>query len=119
MLAHRSRFKTPADELFQQFSPDGRWIAYRSDESGTNEIWVRRFPGAGSRFQISDGGGIYVFWSKTRHELFYEALDHRIMVVDYREESVPLLPPSRANGQSVKSSIRAYRTWISNRIESA
>ena len=79
--------KTPADELFPQFSPDGRWIAYRSDESGSNEIWVRRFPGAGSRFQISDGGGIYVFWSKTRHELFYEALDHRIMVVDYREES--------------------------------
>jgi Tol biopolymer transport system component/predicted Ser/Thr protein kinase len=78
--------KTSADELFPQFSPDGRWIAYRSDESGSNQIWVRRFPGGGSRFQISDGGGVYAFWSKNRHELFYEAPDHRIMVVDYREE---------------------------------
>src|SRR4029079_8668355 len=78
--------KTPADELFPQFSPDGRWIAYRSDESGSIEIWVRRFPGAGSRFQISDGGGGYVLLLKNRHELFYEAPDHRIMVVDYRQD---------------------------------
>jgi Tol biopolymer transport system component len=78
--------KTSADELFPQFSPDGRWIAYRSDESGSNEIWVRRFPGAGSRQKISDDGGSYPLWSKNRHELFYEAPDHRIMVVDYREE---------------------------------
>jgi len=77
--------KTPADELLPQFSPDGRWIAYRSNETGSNEILVRRFPGAGSRSQISVGGGMYAFWSKNR-ELFYETPDHRIMVVDYHED---------------------------------
>ena len=42
------------------FSPDGRWIAYRSDESGTNEIYVRPFPGGqGGKWQISTGGGLY------------------------------------------------------------
>jgi serine/threonine-protein kinase len=78
--------KTPADEQFPQFSPDGRWIAYRSDESGTNEIWVRRFPGGGRRLQISDAGGMYLVWSKHGRELFYETPDHRIMVVEYRED---------------------------------
>jgi len=79
--------RTSADEVFPQFSPDGRWIAYRSDESGNNEIWVQSFPdGAKSRYQISAGGGSYVLWSKNRRELFYETPDHRIMVVDYRED---------------------------------
>jgi serine/threonine-protein kinase len=78
--------KTSYDELLPQFSPDGRWIAYRSNETGSNEILVRRFPGAASRSQISVGGGMYVFWSKN-HELFYETPDHRIMVVDYHEDS--------------------------------
>jgi Tol biopolymer transport system component len=81
-----SFLKTPADEQFPQFYPDGRWIAYRSDESGTNEIWVRRFPGGGGRLQISDAGGMYLVWSKHGHELFYETPDHRVMVVDYRED---------------------------------
>jgi hypothetical protein len=84
--------QTPADELLPQFSPDGRWIAYRSDESGNNEIFVRRSPGAQLRVQISDGGGMYVLWSSNRHELFYETPDHRIMVVDYHEEADNFIP---------------------------
>ncbi len=77
--------RTPADERIPVFSPDGRWIAYRSDDSGTNEIYVRPFPpsGGGGKWQISNGDGLYAVWSKTGHELFYENLDHRIMVVDY------------------------------------
>jgi len=76
---------TPADERVPVFSPDGRWIAYRSDESGSNEIYVRPFPPAnGGKWQISVGdGGLYAFWSKNGRELYYETPDHHIMVVDY------------------------------------
>ena len=44
---------TPFSEFYPAFSPDGRWLAYQSDESGTNEIYVRPFPGQGGRRQIS------------------------------------------------------------------
>jgi serine/threonine-protein kinase len=76
--------RTPADEMLPRFSPDGRWIAYRSNESGGPEVYVRPFPAAsGGRWQISTGGGIYALWSDNGRELFYETADNRIMVVDY------------------------------------
>jgi len=79
--------RTPADELVPRFSPDGRWIAYRSNESGSDEIYVRPFPaGSGGKWQISVGGGLYAFWANNGRELFYETADNRIMVVDYRVE---------------------------------
>ncbi|MFL6415194.1 MAG: protein kinase domain-containing protein [Bryobacteraceae bacterium] len=79
--------RTQANEIFPRFSPDGHWIAYRSDELGNNEIWVRPFPaGNDARYQISSGGAMYPFWSSKRHQLFYETTDHRIMVVDFRVE---------------------------------
>jgi serine/threonine-protein kinase len=81
--------RTPSDETVPRFSPDGHWIAYRSDESGSSyEIYVRPFPNAsGGRSQISSGGGLYAFWSKNGHELFYETTDNRIMVVNYSVDS--------------------------------
>ena len=76
-----------ADAIVPRFSPDGRWIAYRANESGAPEIYVRPFPPAnGGKWQISTSGGIYALWSNNRHELFYETTDHRIMVVDYKVE---------------------------------
>src|SRR5207249_3264593 len=68
------------------FSPDGRWIAYRSDESGRDETYVRPFPGPGGKWQISTGGGTNPTWSRTRHELFYGTPDQRIMVAPYTVE---------------------------------
>jgi len=65
------------------FSPDGRWLAYLSNESGTPEIYVRAFPDRGGKWQISNNGGAYPMWSRKGHELFFEALDNRIMVVSY------------------------------------
>jgi serine/threonine-protein kinase len=85
--------RTPADELVPRFSPDGRWIAYRSTESGNGEIYVRPFPAAGgSKWQISTGGGLYAFWSNNGRELFYETVDHRIMVLDYTVDGGSFLP---------------------------
>jgi serine/threonine-protein kinase len=78
---------TPADELVPRFSPDGRWIAYRSNESGNNEVYVRPFPASvPGKWQISNGGGLYAFWSANGRELFYETEDRQIMVVNYSVE---------------------------------
>jgi Protein kinase domain/WD40-like Beta Propeller Repeat len=65
------------------FSPDGRWLAYLSTESGISEIYVRAFPDHGGRWQISNSGGVYPMWSRKGHELFFEGLDSRIMVASY------------------------------------
>src|SRR5262249_6283690 len=73
---------TPSGETQPRFSPDGRWLAYESTESGTVEIYVRPFPGPGGKFPISTGGGNAV-WSRARRELLYRAPDGRIMVVPY------------------------------------
>jgi len=75
---------TSADELVPSFSPSGRWIAYRSNESGNNEIYVRPFPaGREGKWQISNGGGLFAFWSTNGRQLFFESAENRIMVVDY------------------------------------
>ncbi len=84
---------TPANEYLPMFSPDGRWIAYRSDESGTFEIYVRPFPaGRGGKWQISTGGGLYGLWSNNGRELFYETAANRIMVVDYTVNGDSFVP---------------------------
>jgi serine/threonine-protein kinase len=80
----RPFLRTPADERYPRFSPDGHWMAYRSNESGTHEIYVQPFPGgAGGKWQISAGGGRFAVWSNHGRELFYGTADNRIMVVDY------------------------------------
>jgi Tol biopolymer transport system component len=75
--------QTPADERTPSFSPDGRWLAYASDESGTFQVYVRAFPDKGGKWQISNSGGTYPMWSRNGHELFFETLDNHIMVTTY------------------------------------
>jgi Tol biopolymer transport system component len=75
---------SPFSESSAAFSPDGRWLAYSSTESGRGEVYVRPFPGPGSKWQISTNSGSFPVWSRTRRELFYEAdLLKRIMVASY------------------------------------
>jgi predicted Ser/Thr protein kinase len=68
------------------FSPDGRWLAYASDESGKTELYVRAFPqsasGQGGKWQISNSGGNAAWWSRDGRELLYQAGD-QIMAVNY------------------------------------
>jgi WD40 repeat protein len=64
-------------------SPDGRWIAYASGESGRPEVYVQPFPGTGGRVPISTEGGGFPVWSSNGHELFFLGGDRRIMVADY------------------------------------
>jgi dipeptidyl aminopeptidase/acylaminoacyl peptidase len=76
--------RTNSDERDPQFSPDGRWIAYESDESGRFEIYVQPFPGSGPKWPVSKGGGAQVRWPRNGKELFYIALDSRLMAVPIR-----------------------------------
>jgi Tol biopolymer transport system component len=76
--------QTPFAERDAQFSPDGHWIAYQSDESGRFEIYVQPFPGPGGKFQISTNGGTQVRWRPDGKELFYVALDDRLMAAPIR-----------------------------------
>jgi serine/threonine-protein kinase len=73
---------TPFSEREPMFSPDGRWLAYSSNESGRDEVYVRPFPGPGAKWQISTGGGVYPTWSRTKRELLY-GVNGQIMVVSY------------------------------------
>jgi eukaryotic-like serine/threonine-protein kinase len=74
---------TPADERAPAISPDGRWMAYASDESGTFQVYVRAFPDPGGQVQISNSDGTYPMWSRTGHDLLFETLDNHIMVAPY------------------------------------
>ena len=65
------------------FSPDGRWLAYASNESGNYEVYVRPFPGPGGKWQISTEGGGFPKWSRNGKELFYRAQDSKLMVAAY------------------------------------
>ena len=64
------------------FSPDGRWVAYVSDESGRADVYVRPFPGPGGKWQVSTDGGTLPSWSQARSELVY-GIDGALMAVSY------------------------------------
>jgi Tol biopolymer transport system component len=76
--------QTPFDKGNAQFSPDGKWIAYESNESARYEIYVQPWPGPGERVQISTSGGAQARWRRDGKELFYLALDGRLMAVPLR-----------------------------------
>jgi Tol biopolymer transport system component len=76
--------RTQANELWGQFSPDGRWVAYQSNETGRYEIYVRPFAGRGEPFPISTAGGVYPRWSRDGKELYYIAPDAKMMAVPIR-----------------------------------
>lgn len=64
-----------------RFSPDGRWIAYDSDESGKMEVYVRGFSPPGGKWRVSGEGGSFPVWSKDGRELFYISPDSKVMSV--------------------------------------
>ena len=73
--------RTDFNETQAQFSPDGTWIAYQSDRSGRDEIYLRPFPGPGSDVAVSTEGGSQVRWNANGKELFYVATDDRLVAV--------------------------------------
>ena len=78
--------KSSFSDMNPRFSPDGRWLAYQSNESGKDEVYVRAFPprpsGQGGKWQVSNNGGGMPHWSPNGHELIYQSGD-QIMAASY------------------------------------
>jgi serine/threonine-protein kinase len=83
----RPWLESPYAESAAAFSPDGRWMAYVSDESGRKEVYVRPFSGAGGRVKISSEGGAEPVWSRGGRELLYRQ-GNQFFSVDIRTEPV-------------------------------
>ena len=73
--------QTQFNERHARISPDGRWMAYSSDESGTRNVYVTRFPEGGGKWLVSTNGGGFPVWRRDSRELFYWAPDDTLMAV--------------------------------------
>jgi Tol biopolymer transport system component len=80
--------QSPFDELQGVFSPDGRWLAYASNESGRFEIYIQPFPGPGGKWQISTFGGTQPRWARGGKELFFIAPGGKIMSVEIQTSTI-------------------------------
>jgi serine/threonine-protein kinase len=76
-----------------KFSPDGKWIAYASDESGRSEIYVQPFPGPGPKVQISNGGGFDPVWQRSGPELYYRSGQKMMAVSIGTGPGIKVSPP--------------------------
>jgi Tol biopolymer transport system component len=78
---------TTASEVQGHLSPNGRWMAYTSDESGTLEVYAQSFPSGGDKARVSVNGGAQPKWRRDGKEIFYLSADRRLMAVEVRSES--------------------------------
>ena len=88
--------QTPANEMEMSLSPDGRFIAYASDESGRTEIYVSRYPEMSNRVAVSSGGGQRPLWRADGRELYFVGSGGRLMAssVSVAGGSPSVTPPS-------------------------
>jgi len=80
----RPYLNTPVNELDGRISPDGHWVAYTSDESGRNEVFVQSFPLPGNKKRVSSDGGSSPIWRGDGRELFFVTEDHAVMAASIR-----------------------------------
>ena len=84
---------TPSDERSPIFSPDGRWLAYVSNESGRDDVYLQPYPGTGRRMMISNDGGVEPAWSHDGRELYYRNGSQMLAVsIPEDEQDAPGLP---------------------------
>jgi Tol biopolymer transport system component len=79
--------QTEFNEWGAKLSRDGKWVAYTSDETGRNEVYVQTFPTPGDKSQISTSGGSQPIWNRDGRELFYLAGDSKLMAVEVKTGS--------------------------------
>jgi len=106
--------QTQFNEGQGQFSPDGRWVAYASDEAGKLEIYVAPFPGPGGKWQISTAGGSFPRWRRDGTEIFYLAPDNALMAAgvngkgsSFQVGAVKPLFKTRVNGPRFEYGVSA------------
>ncbi|HEV2350980.1 MAG TPA: protein kinase [Terriglobia bacterium] len=75
------------DQLYAEFSPDVKWLAYTSDETGRPEVYIAPFPKANGKWEVSTQGGVVPTWRRDGKELYYLSLDQKLMAVDIRENN--------------------------------
>jgi serine/threonine-protein kinase len=97
---------TRFNEFFPAISPDGRWLAYVSDESGRSEVYVRAFPGTGGRLLISQNGGTEPQWSRDGRELYYRDFEGPSLVA----VSIVTRPVPRVESRTRLFSVSDYET---------
>ena len=87
---------TPFNEEQARLSPDGRWVAYLSNESGRDEVYVQSFPATGSKMQVSNGGADLPVWRRDGKRLFFIAPDGSLMASDVTQgAALRVEPPVR------------------------
>jgi serine/threonine-protein kinase len=109
----RAVLQTPFEESNAEVSPDSRWLAYQSNESGRDEVYVRPFPDvARGRWQVSTEGGKMPLWARSGNELFYRLLDGAVVAVSVERGTgwrngrpTQVVPPGYFFGGEV---VRAY-----------
>ena len=91
----RPFLQTTGNEAAAVLSPNGEWIAYAADESGRYEVYVQNFPDGGGKRQISTAGGLAPLWRSDGRELFFHALDGKLMAVQVENgSSMKTTPPA-------------------------
>jgi Tol biopolymer transport system component len=81
--------RSPANESAPAFSPDGKWLAYESDQSGRNEIYITAFPNGGPQYQVSTNGGERPVWRRDGNEIYYRE-NLKLMAVDVKRRGEAL-----------------------------
>ncbi|MDQ5858632.1 MAG: hypothetical protein M3542_10225, partial [Acidobacteriota bacterium] len=118
--------QTEFEEVGGAVSPDGRWLAYVSNESGRFEVYVQPFPGPGGKWQVSTAGGNYPVWRGDGKELFYLALDGKFMAVEIRtgaavESGIPKalfgVPTKGSSGRNFDVSADGQRFLVNTPVE--
>jgi Tol biopolymer transport system component len=79
--------QTAFSETHGRLSPDGRWLAYESNETGVSKVYVQTFPGKVGKWQVSSEGGTRPVWSRNGKELFYIAGDNKMMAVNVKSDA--------------------------------
>jgi Tol biopolymer transport system component len=104
--------RTPAAEDYPRFSPDGKWIAYASNESGQTEVYVRPFAGEpagpGGKLQVSHTGGVQAAWGPLGRELFYVSPDGSFFAVDTRD---------LGRAETLPAPVRLFRSCLTGDLQ--
>jgi Tol biopolymer transport system component len=106
--AARPFLKTTYSEVFPRFSPDGKWIAYQSNESGRFEIYVRSYPDGGTVRQVSTNGGTEPQWPSGGTDLLYRGPNGMLMAV-----AITLSPQFTVGKPRVLFDASGYESWFS------
>jgi Tol biopolymer transport system component len=104
--------KTPAAESYPRFSPDGKWIAYVSNESGRREVFVRPFAGEpegpGGKLRVSHNGGVQAVWGPLGREIFYVSGDGSVFAADTR---------NLGRAETLPTPVRLFRSCLTSDVE--